>query len=424
MIINGYEEYNNLKSRMDAEKYFQTRILRDYYAHPVVNDVLCCGVTFLSGDTYIYSVTHKDAHTFPVIETNNELNADVAVYKNGEHIDIHDYYTSYINETHTMFSRISDINKTVPIVLWGKILKKYNHKILELADFTMDSTYTFLDDAVSCLRTIERSGLAVDVEVFKDKFEDKTHRFIKDGKVYSQYFPYTMTGRPSNRFGSVNFSALNKSDGSRSAFISRFENGKLVQLDFESYHLRLIGNYMNVELPTEPVHQYLAKLYFGKENITDTEYEEGKQITFSILYGNEVETDIPLLNSIKSLSKEIYTSYLTNNVLFAPISGRKISIQELDATENKLFNYFVQSLEFESTVPKLSKILQALDNKVSKVLLYTYDAVLLDCHPEELSGIVGVVEEILSDGGYPLRMSIGTNYDNLTKKASLFDDTI
>jgi len=39
-----------------------------------------------------------------------------------------------------------------------------------------------------------------------------------------------------------------------SAFISRFAGGNLVQMDFEAYHLRLIGHYMNIDMPIEPIH--------------------------------------------------------------------------------------------------------------------------------------------------------------------------
>ena len=37
----------------------------------------------------------------------------------------------------------------------------------------------------------------------------------QDGMFYSEYNLFTSTGRPSNRFGGINFAALNKKDGSR-----------------------------------------------------------------------------------------------------------------------------------------------------------------------------------------------------------------
>ena len=56
-----------------------------------------------------------------------------------------------------------------------------------------------------------------------------------DGMVYSEYNPYTATGRPSNRFGGMNFAALNKKDGSRKKFISRHgRDGMLVEMDYDA----------------------------------------------------------------------------------------------------------------------------------------------------------------------------------------------
>ena len=39
---------------------------------------------------------------------------------------------------------------------------------------------------------------------------------------YTEYNLYTSTGRPSNKFGGVNFAALNKEDGSRNSFVFIF----------------------------------------------------------------------------------------------------------------------------------------------------------------------------------------------------------
>jgi hypothetical protein len=420
MIINGYEEYIKLKTRMDVEQYVQTRIHRDFYAHPSTNPVLCCIVTFLNGETYVYSVSHNDAPMFETLTSDKERNADVALYRNAHPLlELSSYFTPFITNTHMMFGYIRDINKTIPLTVWAKVVKKYHTEQLKYGNFTIDNTYNFLDKAVNCLREIESAGIAVDVETFKTFFDSKTHKALKNNYIYSQYYPYTLTGRPSNRFGGINFAALNKSDGSRSAFVSRFENGQLLQLDFEAYHLRLIANYMQVKLPDEPVHEYLAKQYFETETPTAEEYEQGKQITFSILYGVDVETNIPLLKNIKRLSKDIYHNF-QNGGLIAPISGRTIQIETGDAAENKLFNYFVQNLEFESTVDKLSKMLEYLKNKQSKLVLYTYDAVLVDCHPDELEEITNISSKILRDGGYPVRIYTGSNYDKLQRTGIVF----
>ena len=94
------------------------------------------------------------------------------------------------------------------------------------------------------LYQIERNGL-------------KTYEKI----IYSEYNPYTSTGRPSNRFGGLNFAALNKSDGSRKQFISRFSNGVLVEMDFDAYHLRLIADKIGYDFPSGSVHEHMSKFY-------------------------------------------------------------------------------------------------------------------------------------------------------------------
>lgn len=413
MVVKSQSEYEALKERMNRDAYISTPIFRDIQLHPSINPILCVGITFLNGDFHIISVSHDDAPCFDMVP--ESINLEVCVFlQNGTTFDIEDLYSSYILNTHSVFKNIKDCNRIIPITQWSSLIRKYHINMMALIDFSVVDTdsYRFMNMAVATLRRIEASGITVNTNLLNQFFPNRTNRSVLNNLAYSQYFPYTTTGRPSNRFGGINFAALNKSDGSREAFVSRFENGKLLQIDFESYHLRLIAHYMGMHLPDEPIHLYLAKQYFEKDTISQEEYEEGKQITFSILYGTDVDTDIPLLKNIRSLSKKIFTKYQTEG-LTAPYSGRTIMVSEMDATENKLFNYFVQSLEFESTVPKLSKLLNFLDSKASKLVLYTYDAVLLDCHPDELEEICSITESILCENKFPVRTYTGETYHSL-----------
>ena len=90
------------------------------------------------------------------------------------------------------------------------------------------------------------------------------------------YNPYTLTGRPSNKFNKVNYAALNKSDGTRNKYISRFKNGGILELDYDAYHLRLIANCIGYKLPSGSVHEYLGKQYFGVNKLTKEQYGEAK----------------------------------------------------------------------------------------------------------------------------------------------------
>lgn len=419
MIINGSEQYQQLIQRMEREQYIYTPLHRDIYLHPEVNQILCYIVTFLNGDHFTVSVTHKDAPQFPVpTNLSNHVDGQTVAYLTNRSIpEFNDNYVPYIQDTYNLFSNIKDLNKVIPLTCWNTALTSYNMQLLHIVQQSPNIAdtppYQFIRHAFDVLRTIESVGLSVDGERLKEHFGDKVSRLIADGKVYSQYNLFTTTGRPSNRFGGINFAALNKTDGSRDAFISRFDGGSLVQLDFEAYHLRLIGQYMGLELPTEPLHTYLAQQYFEKTDITPEEYDQAKQMTFSILYGADVETDIPLLKAIKTLSEQIYQQYPSQG-LIAPISKRHIYLPDGDTSQHKLFNYFVQALEFESTIGKLDQLVTLLKLSRSKLILYTYDAVLLDCHPDELESTIESSRQILTNGGYPVRIYTGKTYNSLS----------
>ena len=416
MIINGSEQYSQLKERMDREQYIKTPIHRDAYTHPAINPILCEAITFLNGDTYIQSVSHDDAPYFPSITTPNEINTDIVAYINNQPIpNIHDYYTPYIHNTLHMFSSMRDVHRIIALSTFSLTIKEYHKKLLGIVNQFPNSTtttpYSFIRSALTVLRTIESAGLSVDTNLLTEHFGDAAKKYVKDNKIYTQYNLLTTTGRPSNRFGGINFAALNKTDGSRQTFVSRFDGGTLIQLDFEAYHLRLLGQYGGLELPTTSLHEYLAKQYFRKDLITPDEYEAAKQQTFAVLYGMDVETDVSFLHTLRNLSTTIYEQYRTSGTFKTPIAQRIIN--DPDLTENKVFNYFVQALEFEHTVPRLEKLLDFIGDKQSKLILYTYDAVLLDCHPAEVDETIEVAREILSQGGYPVRTYKGTNYDQL-----------
>lgn len=416
MIINGSEQYQQLKERMDREQYIKTPIHRDFYAHPSINPILCEGITFLNGDTYILSVSHNDAEQFPTITTPQEINGQVVAYINNHSIpNIQDYYTPYIRNTIYMFPNLTNGHHIIPLATWSTVLKEYNTRLLNITQQFPNSItttpYQFICAAVTVLRTIESAGLSVDMNLLVEHFGKDATRYVKDNLIYSQYNPFTTTGRPSNRYGGINFAALNKTDGSRQSFVSRFEGGTLIQVDFEAYHLRLLGKHGGLDLPSTSLHEYLARQYYEKDDITPEEYELAKQQTFSVLYGADVDTDVPLLKTLRNLSTTIYEEYQRTGVLTTPIAHREI--KDDDLTENKVFNYFVQALEFEHTVPRLERLVDALRDKQSKIVLYTYDAVLMDCPPDEVENTIEVARDILGADGYPVRTYRGNNYDQL-----------
>lgn len=431
MIVNSYEEYNMVCSRMNSEEHICTPVYRDRFTHPIANGLLCVQVTFFNGDTYTISISHRDtacmempvgiakcytfdikAYPLPIenladVSTIRFISKDLAM-------SIDTLYTNYIWDTYRVFETVRDVNKLIPLTIWAAVLTQYNSWMLlalsgsELVEASEE--YRFQRSALAALRRIEQEGIAVDPAIVKECLGAKTDRYIKDGFLYSQYNLQTTTGRPSNRFGGVNFSSLNKSDGSRAALISRYPDGSLIQLDFDAYHLRLLADWVGCPLPdNESPHTALAKLYFSVDEVTPELYARGKQITFEIIYGATEETyDVELFACIASLRTAMFEEYQKTGKLILP-TGSSVLVE--GASPSKILNYHMQAMELVSALPKINSILDILKPESAHLILYTYDSILIDMRTTEcLPQIVSVLSD---NGKFPLHISRGKNYHDM-----------
>jgi hypothetical protein len=414
MIINGYAQYNILIERMNREECILIPIFRDMHYHRVENKVLCAGIAFTTGETFIVSVSHADAPLFNIPSGNKCITVDdinSLAYVNNISIPELEY-TAYIHDTHHKFGNSTDVNKLIPLTVWGKILKKYAaeliHILLENKSDMHSDKMNFATSLLSTLRSIENSGLCVNKQLLEEHFGSKALRSIKNNLVYSEYNPYTATNRPSNRFGGINFSALNKSDGSRDIFVSRYTNGHLIQLDFEAYHLRLVADMLNITLPVgNSLHTELAKIYFNTDNITEELYSQSKTRTFEIMYGMSNETyGYELFEKIHMMRK-----LFQNEKSIELPSGITVTIDQPSAS--KLFNYYMQSLETVKTLPKLQLIMNLLQNTNNHLILYTYDSILVDMEKFDNELIHSMIDILEENKKFPVRLYSGSTYNNI-----------
>ena len=281
---------------------------------------------------------------------------------------------------------------------------------------TVDSAFKeFNELMIETLAEVERNGLAVDKKVFS-KFFDIS--LIHSGFVYSQYNFYTSTGRPSNRFGGLNYAALNKEDGSRRSFISRFgDNGKLVLIDYSAFHPRIIALLTSYDLnPNVDIYEYLARLYFNKQIPDETDIADAKQITFRQLYGGVEEKycHIKYLAHLKEFIDRNWSFFNQYGYVETPIFKRKITDKHLTgAKPATVFNYILQAAEGEISIPILGKVNEFLRDKKSKAILYTYDSVLFDYCLDD-GPIMTEVRSIMSFGNtFPMKWYIGNNFQDM-----------
>lgn len=306
-------------------------------------------------------------------------------------------YKGYKNE-------FKELNDCIPLMKWYEVLKTIPN-ISTRREW--DRKYT---SAIKTLGRLEGAGVKVVEEKFIDSFNFNPQYIKKGGIVFTQYNPYTTTGRPSNRHLNVNYSALNKSDGTRDMFVSRHPKGTLLQFDYESYHIRLIAKMVGYEFPKGiSAHQHLANLY-------GCDYETAKKITFTYLYGglDDNARQIPFFELVDKYIKGLYQRFVISGKLTTLLYKREIPFNRIEgANEQKVFNYLLQSLETEINYMKIGEVLEYLDGKMSKMILYTYDAFVIDTHPIERENLLNDIREIMEKGGFPVKIEEGENYNDL-----------
>jgi hypothetical protein len=297
-----------------------------------------------------------------------------------------------------------ELNDCVPLMKWYESLKT----IPNIS--TRGDWYTKYSSAINTLGRLEGAGVKVVREKFIDSFNFNEQYLPKNDRVFTQYNPYTTTGRPSNRHLNVNYSALNKSDGTREMFISRHPHGTLIQFDYESYHIRLIAKMVGYEFPKgTTAHQHLANLY-------GCDIETAKKITFTYLYGglDDNARQIPFFQKVDQYIRGLYQRFVISGKLTTLLYKREIPFDRIEgANEQKVFNYLLQSLETEINYMKIGEVLEYLSGKMSKMILYTYDAFLIDTHPIERENLLNDIREIMEKGGFPVKIEEGENYNDL-----------
>jgi hypothetical protein len=340
------------------------------------------------------------------------------------------FYPSIVRDMHYKFSDNHQVNNAVPIYKLMEFCRDYSEHLVEVikngkefvalpetSDWEarhrpVKDPYRFFNlVAKTALREVEAAGLKVDPLLFKRHFNVRDSRLMEDNFVYSQYNLYTTTGRPSCKFGGVNFAAINKSDGSRKAFISRFKDGKLILVDYEAFHLRLIADLIKYDLPKTSVHEHFGQQYFSCEQLTKEQYEDSKKKTFQQLYG-DTDSEIPFFQKVNEYQDRLWKEINEVGYLLSPYYSRKIYLDRIwEPTPAKVFNYLIQLYETEYNMWTLSNVVEILRDKKSKVILYNYDSFLIDMCPDDGDK---VVEELLEEISIsPIRVYIGKNYHDL-----------
>jgi len=423
------ENVQSIESLIRGKEIYVCPILRSPSHHPKLNDVIALYLA-VEDVGYIIPIDHPEGINVDknILQELLDLAEKVFVFDKKEYLyffkgkNVYDLHfgqpqsehnlerpseSEYVTWLRHRYRSYPELNKLVPLNILLKDYDKEYETIRQMVKkFNPDESYEFYNNiAVPVFYLIEQHGLRVTykefVELFKPYDPDLN---IQDNITFTSYKMYNITSRPTNAFNSVNFAAIPKKPEYRKCFLP--QNDLFVEFDFDGYHLRLLAEQVGFELTSESAHTQLARMYFKKEDITPEEYTQAKQINFQAVYGNtpEEHKDFKLFKLIENWTQDLWKEFSTNGYVNAPISGKKFSNSLEGMYPKKLLNYIIQSLETSRNIKVLKNALQYLQNKHTKIALYTYDSILLDFARKDGKQVLEDLEKILSEEGkYPVK---------------------
>ena len=422
ILVENKKQLKKFIKKYKSEDSILIPISCDSNKHPVDDKLSLLYVQLLNGEEFILPFDHSETlnidipnlesdtkkYTYDRKKLNHFIKLDNVIDVNLMHymatnvpLSIEEIDTNAHHFFNMMYYRKKNINTIIPVLKHLEYCRELVKVIKDtIAKHNQYVNVSYNNEVLDNLTYIESNGLQT-----------------TNGSVYSEYNVFTSTGRPSNRFGGINFAALNKTDGSRKPFISRFRNGVLVEMDFDGYHLRLIADKVDYEFPEGSVHEHMAKLY-------GVDYDEAKGLSFKYLYGyipDEIKKNNEYFNKVSDYINILWNGYKSKEFIVSDIYSKKIYRKNLtDMNANKLFNYTIQLMETENNMKALSKLISKIRNYKSKLVLYSYDSFLFDFNMEDgLDYLKKVKNTLEQDGKYPVKVSWGLNYHemkNITEK--------
>ena len=325
------------------------------------------------------------------------------IYKHGTKPDLSSCLPNINSDFYTRYGELKNINTLIPISKHYE----YCENLYELLQNYMIKNTEYSHKLTTVFFKIEKEGIRLDKECFIKYHKDhNTPQFsISKGRAYTQYNLYTLTGRPSNSFNNINYAALNKENGERTCYIPN--NDIYLEFDFNGYHPRLLGTLTGYEFDKE------INVYAQIAEILQTEdIPKVKETTFQNLYGGiryELQQR-PFFNNVHMFTDNLWDEIQYGGSITAP-SGKIFRLKDIEnPNPQKILNYLIQNFETSQNVEQLFNLFNDFRVLKSRIVLYTYDSILIDAVKDEILQI----KEIISKFKYPTKVKIGNNYNELT----------
>ncbi len=385
--------------------------------HPCQNHACSVYVRPLN-DTkgYIFTIDHSEALKLSITEVIRVLHRLDKLYVRDKKEFLHyfpfkktidltptQHYQIKYTPAHYFFYRKYngkfDVNKIVPIVKHYEYCEQIYNDLKD--NFNNETNEFYNTKATVVFHALEKSGIHIDQEKFTTNFHKVDSEF-----VFSQYNFKTLTTRPSNKFKGVNYAALNKENGEREAIIPR--NHRLIEIDISAYHPIILANLIGYEFGDKNVHQAFANMY-------EVDYKKAKELTFRQLYGGIFKEykHLEFFQKTQTYIDYIWGEFTTKGYYQCPVSDHKFFQSNLqDMKPQKLLNYVLQNLETAIHINILWEVFRLLKGKETKIVLYVFDAIILDIHKDEKE-LISQIVEIYNNYKLDVKIKGGKNYHSM-----------
>ena len=445
MIVEKEKDFEILQKVLKTNDSLWIPMYSDPYCHFMNNSISFIYIYCIDNKNhYIVPFRHKDCFNID-IERLNDLTSERDIYvlakkrfsqfssikcydadmvswwQNHRMLPLDESNTSAHDAWNRWWHNETNTHDWLPITKHIERCDEMKTKFIEFY-MTFDKTNAFeeyeqlVTDNFAC---IERNGLQVDYNKFVEHFKANG---IDKNRAFTEYNIWTTTGRPSNKFGGVNYAALPKESGCRESFVSRWNKGMLLEMDFDAYHPRLIADIIGYDLPDGSVHEYFGCQYFGKESLSEEEYDQSKKITFRLLYGG-IDDDfatIPFFKKTRSFIRTLWSNFKENGFVATPLMKRPLYKNCLhEMNPNKLFNYLLQASETEYNLHVLNNVNDLLSEYNTNIILYTYDSLLFDYDMSDGKELLNKLKDVMNQAGrFPVKIKAGVNYHAMTDMTS------
>jgi hypothetical protein len=409
------EDLNHIDilSKIKHQAAYVEVIPTSHNLHPVENEI--CALYIRPRDDskgYIIPVNHSETINSTIEDCLKVLNSIENIYVRDRKEFLHYFcikhcyqpspsphtYIPQLTQAHTYiynkYLNTQKLNTIVPIVKHYETCEQnYNNFKGEINPFYNKSALVF--------NQLERAGIKVDQSLFEQYFDKEANEFI-----YTQYNLNTLTTRPSNAFGGINFSTLNKDNGERNCFIPR--NDLFIEMDISAYHPTLLASLLDYDFGDVDIHNSFAQMY-------GVDYAKAKEITFKQLYGGiwKEYKEIEFFKKTQVYIDDLWKQFETQGYIKCPISDHKFIKSEMEGMNpQKLLNYLLQNLETANNVLILWDIFKILRGKNTKLVLYVFDSFLFDMDENE-QDILQEIINVFKTKNLQTKIKKGTNYNNI-----------